>query len=148
MWNGKYAGRPALTSIDPRGYYRGAIGGRSVYAHRVAIALCSGEWPSDEVDHINRDRSDNRLCNLRVVTHSENRKNVDGHEAAAERRLVREMEVAARVLERKRKYPIPGVRRDGAKWAASIKRNGKLRHLGVFACFAEAVAARLEAELV
>lgn len=75
MWNGKYAGKQAFTSSDPRGYFRGAIGGKFFYAHRVIVALTDGEWPWGEVDHINRDKSDNRRLNLRVVTHAENRRN-------------------------------------------------------------------------
>ena len=42
MWNGKYAGKPALTSADPRGYCRGEIQDQMVYAHRVAVALIRG----------------------------------------------------------------------------------------------------------
>ena len=75
MWNGKYAGREALTSADPRGYRRGQISGVWVYAHRVVRAMADGAWPDGEVDHINRDKTDNRPGNLRVVTHAENRRN-------------------------------------------------------------------------
>lgn len=46
-------------------------------AHRVVFALVHGRWPENEVDHINRDRTDNRPCNLRDVTHSENMLNAD-----------------------------------------------------------------------
>lgn len=76
-WNGKYAGKPALTCRDPRGYRKGAIGGVSVWAHRVAWAYASGRWPILEIDHINRDKTDNRLRNLRHVTHKTNAQNRD-----------------------------------------------------------------------
>ena len=77
MWNGKFAGRPALTCKDPRGYRKGMLNQKMVWAHRVALALHLGEWPKGEVDHINRDKTDNRLSNLRVVTHQENAMNRD-----------------------------------------------------------------------
>lgn len=77
MWNGKYAGRAALTCKDPRGYRKGMLNQKMVWAHRVALALHLGEWPKGEVDHINRDKTDNRLGNLRVVTHQENAMNRD-----------------------------------------------------------------------
>jgi hypothetical protein len=45
-------------------------------AHRLAWLYTHGEWPAGQIDHINRDRRDNRMCNLRVVTHSENLQNI------------------------------------------------------------------------
>ena len=148
MWNGKYSGKPALTSMDKRGYYRGAIGGKNVYAHRAALALAYGEWPQGEVDHINRDKSDNRLCNLREVTHSENRRNSDSFDAAMDNKILRGLEASARRAARKKRYPISGIRRDGNKWQVRIKRNGVEEHVGMFSCFADAVSARLMAELL
>lgn len=44
-------------------------------AHRLAWFYEYGEWPDGEVDHINHIRSDNRLCNLRVVAHKDNGRN-------------------------------------------------------------------------
>ena len=41
-------------------------------AHRLAWFLVSGEWPPEEIDHINRDRADNRIVNLRLATRSQN----------------------------------------------------------------------------
>lgn len=75
LWNGKFAGKPALTCCDPRGYRKGMLNQKMVWAHRAAIALAIGEWPEGEVDHINRDKSDNRISNLRVVTHQQNAMN-------------------------------------------------------------------------
>jgi len=42
--------------------------------HRMAFALTVGRWPH-MIDHINRDKSDNRWSNLREVTASENQWN-------------------------------------------------------------------------
>jgi len=45
---------------------------KKVLAHRLIWLLHYGEWPENDVDHINRDRSDNRLENLRTLTRSQN----------------------------------------------------------------------------
>ena len=74
-WNAKYAGKPAFTCADPRGYAKGMLDQKMVWAHRVAVAIVTGAWPDGEVDHINRDKRDNRLKNLRVVTHQQNAMN-------------------------------------------------------------------------
>lgn len=48
----------------------------SVLLHRAGWLLQTGEWPSKSLDHINGDRKDNRWCNLREATPSENRLNL------------------------------------------------------------------------
>lgn len=69
-WNAKHAGKEAFTSLSD-GRPHGRIFRRGYRASRVIWALVHGDWP-DEVDHINRDPSDNRLCNLRACSHREN----------------------------------------------------------------------------
>lgn len=44
-------------------------------AHRLAWFYIHGEWPEQEIDHINCDPADNRLCNLRLATSSQNKCN-------------------------------------------------------------------------
>jgi len=44
--------------------------------HRLAWALYHGEWPTGEIDHINRDRADNRIENLRIATRTEQSRNI------------------------------------------------------------------------
>lgn len=72
---GKEAGH-----LDLQGYRCVIVDGRSQKAHKVAWLWMTGEWPfypDYEVDHINRDRSDNRWKNLRKVTKSENQRNAN-----------------------------------------------------------------------
>jgi len=61
-------------SVAKNGYIEISVCSHRYYAHRLAWFYTFEEWPS-EVDHINRNRSDNRICNLRTVTHEENMKN-------------------------------------------------------------------------
>lgn len=53
------------------GYIEISLKGKRHYAHRLAFAMMGLPVP-DLVDHVNRDRSDNRFCNLRPATHSLN----------------------------------------------------------------------------
>jgi hypothetical protein len=62
-------------SYDGFGYLKIKIKGRSFMAHRVAWFLYYGKAPEMELDHINGDRADNRICNLREVTRAENNYN-------------------------------------------------------------------------
>ena len=73
-WNTRYAEREAA-SLGPKGYMRIRVLGKNYAAHRVVWALAYGQWPVAEIDHINGDRADNRLVNLRSVTGAENMRN-------------------------------------------------------------------------
>jgi len=58
------------------GYIQIMIDNVNYYAHRLAWLYVYGEWPSGILDHINRNKQDNRITNLRVVSHSENHHNM------------------------------------------------------------------------
>lgn len=72
-WNSRHAGSLA-GHTNHYGYVVVKIRREAFKAHRVAWALAHGCWPPSDcdLDHINRDKSDNRLTNLRLASRSEN----------------------------------------------------------------------------
>jgi hypothetical protein len=66
-----------LGTPNKLGYVYIMVRGRMYAAHRLAWLYVHGEFPKDEIDHINRIRGDNRICNLREATHKENCRNRD-----------------------------------------------------------------------
>lgn len=127
-WNIRYADKEAFTSKQNCGYVQGGILGRGYLAHRVAWLLVTGAWPIDQIDHINSDRTDNRISNLREVSNLENSKNMS--------------------LSKSNKSGVCGVcwNKGQGKWQANIRINGINHNLGLFESFDLAVAARKEAE--
>jgi len=127
-WNTRYAGTPALASIERSGYGHGDLMGERYKAHRVAWALHYGSWPDLPIDHINGNPADNRIENLRQATGSENMRN--------------------QRISSANKSGVTGVcwaaHRD--KWSAQIKMDGRKIHLGLFTSLDEAAAARKAAE--
>lgn len=61
--------------IQPNGYRRISIKAKSYQAHRLVWLYHHGHMPKGDIDHINGDKSDNRIENLRDVTHSANTQN-------------------------------------------------------------------------
>ena len=73
-FDSKFAGKE-VGYKDKDGYLVTVIDGKGVRLHRLAWFICHGVVP-DEIDHINRVKADNRISNLRNVTHSENMQNM------------------------------------------------------------------------
>lgn len=72
---GSTAGAP-----HPGGYRCIRIDGTGPYlAHRVAWLMTYGEWPAGDIDHVNGDRSDNRIANLRLADRFQNGANAKVH---------------------------------------------------------------------
>jgi len=71
-FNKQYAGKEAFTS-NQRGYKVCSLHGEQLLAHRVAYKIVYGTLGADKhVDHINGNKSDNRIVNLRLVTQEDN----------------------------------------------------------------------------
>lgn len=82
LWWLAESGRTGRADRVPQskcGYAHVVVQGHTYAAHRVLWLLCTGNWPQFVIDHINGDRHDNRLANLRDVTHAENQLNQSFH---------------------------------------------------------------------
>lgn len=115
--------------LSRKGYVMICLKRNTYFAHRLAWFYVYGEWPSDQIDHINGVRTDNRIKNLRVV---ENRQNCMN-----------------RALQSNNTTGAVGVYRIASKnkpWWGCISHGGKRVGLGCYRTFEEAVAARKRAE--
>ncbi|QBR52757.1 HNH endonuclease [Erwinia sp. QL-Z3] len=63
-------------SISSNGYLRIKINGKSYPAHRIAWLLVHNTFPDTEIDHINGEKLDNRITNLRIASRLQNNRNV------------------------------------------------------------------------
>lgn len=61
---------------EANGYIKISVGGRKYYAHRCALLYVNGAWPQGHVDHIDGDRANNSLANLRIVSMQVNIQNM------------------------------------------------------------------------
>lgn len=128
-WNAKHAGKVA-GYLKPDGYYRIAIDGVRYPSHRIAWAIYYGEIVSSDlvIDHIDQDPSNNRISNLRAVTHQENMRN--------------------QPIRKNNSSGVTGVSysKKEKKWIARIDVNGRYARIGSFEDFQSAVKARRQAE--
>lgn len=111
-----------------KGYVAIWFQGRIHLAHRLAFLYMEGEFPPDQVDHINGVRTDNSWPNLRMVAAAENQKN---------------MKIA-----KNNKSGVTGVSwfKSRGKWVADIGVKGKTHRLGYRDSWFEAVCLRKSAE--
>lgn len=63
-------------SPDTKGYLRVMISGKRYKLHRLAWYFVHGCWPKDQIDHINGNKADNRITNLRDVSNQTNKLNM------------------------------------------------------------------------
>lgn len=114
--------------IDGNNYRQINLKNKQYYCHRLAWLYEYGYFPENEIDHINKIRNDNRICNLREVSRVCNARNGK--------------------LSINNTSGVKGVsffKRDN-NWTAQIMINYKTYKLGYYDDFDDAVCARLAAE--
>lgn len=111
------------------GYGKIKVDRKTYLAHRLAWRYVHGEWPVDQIDHINGCRTDNRICNLREATGKENTQN---RRRPASNNTTGFLGVS--LLKGNKKYQ------------ARIRVGGKLRYLGSFKTAEQAHAVYLAAK--
>ena len=133
-WNLRWAGKEAFTTISYRetgkiGGLHGGFFNKDFRAHRIAWLIYYGEWPKNQIDHINQDPTDNRIENLRDVTQLENLKN--------------------QALRSNNKSGYIGVHfeKSKQKYRVRVQINNSKKHIGYYNTIEEAVAARAVANI-
>jgi hypothetical protein len=106
--------------LHPKGYAVGRTAGSEVLMHRLLLDLPQGD--PREGDHENRNKLDNRRCNLRVVSHGSNTQNHPGYGGTSDFRGVHR-------------------RKDNGRYTAKVRLHGRLHDLGTFATEIEAARA-------
>ena len=111
------------------GYIRIMVEGECYQAHRIAWLYVYGHWPTINIDHINGDKADNRLVNLREANTTTNQENRRGAQSNNRTRVL-------------------GVswHKIAKKFSAKIQVSGKSHHLGLFNTAEDAHAAYLSAK--
>lgn len=109
--------------LDPDGYERIRHYGELYLSHRLVWLFVTGRFPKDQVDHINRIKNDNRFCNLRSCSQSENSANTN-----------------------KRRNNTSGYKgvcfhKKANKWMAKIRHNNKTKYIGIYLTKIEAAKA-------
>lgn len=124
-WNTKYAGKPAFRAKAAKGYLGGKMFGTKHVAHRIAWLHYYGEWPKQQIDHLDHNKTNNCIANLRDVNTSQNARN-----------------------RRKNGDRVSGVRYQPKtqNWRATLRTQRNFVHLGCFATKDEAISARKDAE--
>lgn len=108
------------------GYIVISLNGVNYLAHRLAWLYVHGEWP-EITDHVNGDRTDNRLANLRSAGSNVNNQN-------------------RRAASKRSKSGVLGVCWDRGRWVAHIMADRKRKNLGRYKTIDEAQSAYLVAK--
>lgn len=129
LFNAKHSGEPAGSLHTATGYrcVKLTIDGRprAFKVHRIIWALHYGAWPTEAIDHIDGDRQNNQISNLRDVSSAVNGRNQKTHNTNTSG------------------FPGVSLHRQNRKWTAHITANGKRHYLGSHPTPEGAHAARL-----
>jgi hypothetical protein len=108
-------------------YYSISIDSNKYLSHRLAWLYIHGEWPKEEIDHINSDCLDNRLSNLRCANRAQNNRNKGSYKNS--------------------KSGVKGVclHKKTGKWFVQIKNDNRKIYLGLYSTIEEAANAYAEA---
>jgi hypothetical protein len=112
---------------DRSGHWRIRLRNKAFAAHRLAWLHVHGRFPDGNIDHINGNPADNRLANLREVSHVVNMQNQRRANIDSQTGLL-------------------GCHPHGTKFQAQITVNGRIKHLGIFASAHEGHEAYLAAK--
>lgn len=113
VFNSKRAQRVAGTASKTTGYVVLNFNGSLYAGHRIAFAMHFGAWPRGHIDHVDGNRGNNAIANLRECSRSQNQQN--------------------RAVQANNTSGYKGVHRhyDG-RWRAVIQVNKSIIHIGVF----------------
>jgi hypothetical protein len=128
-WNSKYANKEA-GHIDKRdGYLSIMLNSKLYKSHRLSFLYQEGYFPENQVDHMDRNRSNNKWDNLREASSMCNQQNCN--------------------ISKNNTSGVTGVswKKRSNKWESRIMINSKYKHLGYFLNFNDAVRARYQAEI-
>lgn len=114
-WKGVRVGDKVGYLDTSNGYLRVAYNRKKYFAHRVAWFIVFGRWPKEQIDHINGNRTDNRISNLREVS---NKTNAQNHRTPNKNNTSGYLGVTWH--------------NQMKKWAAGIMVDGRMKHLGLF----------------
>jgi len=128
IWNSRFANKD-ITGVSDQGYIRMEIDHKPYKAHRFAFLYMEGYLPEHGVDHIDRNRLNNKWSNLREVGKRCNAQNCN--------------------LSIANKSGVTGVvwNSNRGKWVSRIVINSKQKHIGSFENFDDAVMARYQEEV-
>lgn len=135
---GLFRWKVMYNSAQKRGWFSGSnkdgyliirFNRKSYKTHRLAWLIVYGDFPSGEIDHEDQNKWNNRISNLKDVSHKENSKNC--------------------ALSKANKSGFTGVafHKITGKWQASIRVDGKIVYLGLFDNIEDAIACRKQGNI-
>lgn len=127
-WNRRFAGKEAFTATRPDGYRCGSIDYKMYQAHRIIYKMVYDAEP-EQIDHLDRNRSNNAITNLAASSAQENSKNSQKYSSNTSGHVGVSWDTVRR------------------KWTAQIRVNYKVINLGRFMNIDDAIAARAAAEV-